>query len=193
MRIALRFLPATAALALAACFGGKVPPTLLTLTSQAPPSADLVRGAEAGQAVTIDVPLVAKEIRQLRVPVQESPGAVTYIKGLQYVDTPDRLFQMLLTETVKRTTNRVVLDPRQSTFDPGVRVTGTLERFGYDTATQAVIVTFDAALSSGSGTRVQTRRFTASVPSDATPASVGQALNVAANAVATDAARWVGE
>ena len=193
MRIALRFLPATAALALAACFGGKVPPTLLTLTSQAPPSSDLIRGAEAGKTVTIDVPLVAKELRQLRVPVQETPGAVTYIKGLQYVDTPDRLFQMLLTETVKRTTSRVVLDPRQSTFDPGVRMTGTLERFGYDTATQAVLVTYDAALSSGSGTRVQTRRFTASVPSDGTPASVGQALNVAANAVAVQAAQWIGE
>jgi cholesterol transport system auxiliary component len=98
----------------------------------------------------------------------------------------------LLTETVKRTTARVVLDPRQASLDPGLRVTGTLERFGYDTPTASVIVTYDATLSSTGGTRVETRRFTATAPADGTPASVGQALNVAANDVAAQAAKWIG-
>ena len=39
---------------------------------------------------------------------------------LQLVDTPDRLFQSLLAETVRRTTNRVVLDPSQTALDPGL-------------------------------------------------------------------------
>jgi cholesterol transport system auxiliary component len=177
---------------LAGCFGGKPPATLLTLTPLAGPAADPNRTARAGQSVTIDLPVAAKEIRVLRVPVLEAPGTVTYVKGLQYLDTPDRLFRLLLTETVKRTTNRVVLDPSQATLDPGLHVTGTLERFGYDTASGTVIVTYDAALSTAGGSQVETRRFTASAPSDGTPASVGPALNTAANDVAAQAAKWIG-
>ena len=58
--------------------------------------------------------------------------------NLQWVDTPDQLFQDLLAETVRRTTNRVVLDPRQTALDPGLLVTGELQRFGYDAATGQV-------------------------------------------------------
>jgi cholesterol transport system auxiliary component len=179
-------------LGLSGCFGGKTPPTLLTLTPLAGPSAQPNRTAGAGQSVTIDAPVASKEIRVLRVPVLEAPGTITYIKGLQYIDTPDRLFRLLLTETVKRTTDRVVLDPSQAALDPGLHVTGTLERFGYDAPSRTVIVTYDAALSTSGGTRVETRRFTASAPSDGTPASVGQGLNQAANEVAAAAARWIG-
>lgn len=192
MRALRLTLAASFALALAGCFGGKAPPTLLTLSPLAGPAADPNRTAGAGQSVTIDTPVASKEIRVLRIPVLEAPGTVTYIKGLQYIDTPDRLFRLLLTETVKRTTNRVVLDPSQSALDPGLHVTGTLERFGYDVPTRSVIVTYDAALSTTGGTRVETRRFTASTPSDGTPASVGQGLNTAANEVAAAAAKWIG-
>ncbi|MCW3797981.1 ABC-type transport auxiliary lipoprotein family protein [Sphingomonas sp. BN140010] len=192
MRAVRLVLPAAAALALTACFGGaKPPPTLLTLTPQAAPVA-IQRTATPGQAVTILDPLVGKELRQVRVPVLEAPGQVTYIKGLQYVDTPDRLFQHLLAETVKRTTNRVVLDQGQTTLDSGVLVTGTLERFGYDTALGQVIVTYDATLSTQGGTQVQARRFEATAPADGTAATVGPALNQAANAVASQVASWIG-
>ena len=190
---ALRFaLPAALLLALGACLGGsKTPPTLLTLTSQATPVA-ISRSASAGETVTIEVPIAAKEIRQVRVAALEGPGQVTYIKGLQYVDTPDKLFQNLLSETVKRTTRRIVLDPKQTGLDPGVKVTGTLERFGYDASTGQVTVVYDASMSTQGGTRVETRRFEASVPADGTAASVGQAINGAANAVANQAAAWIG-
>jgi len=187
-----RLLVSLAALSLAGCFGGaKVPPTLLTLTPVVADAA-ITRSAAAGQAVTIEVPVASKEIRQVRVPVLEGPGQVTYVKDLQYVDTPDRLFQQLLSETVKRSTNRVVLDPRQTGVDPGLRVSGVLERFGQDAASGQVVVTYDATLSSGGGARVETRRFTASVPADGTAASVGPALNAAANEVARQAAAWIG-
>ena len=184
---------AFAALSLAACFGGKkVPPTLLTLTSAAPLPASIARTAAAGEALTIDVPVISKELSTTRVPALVGPTAVAYIEGLQWVESPDKLFQDLLQETVVRTTSRVVLDPRQSSLDPGVTLTGTLTRFGYDTATGAVVVRYDGALASAGGARVATRRFEASVPADGTAASVGPALNAAANQVAAQVAAWVG-
>ena len=178
---------------LGGCFGGsKVPPTLLTLTPQAAAPAELVRSAAAAQAVTIDVPIIPEELDQVRVPALERPGAITYIEDLQWVDRPNRMFQQLLTETVKRTTTRVVLDPRQSVLDPGLRVSGTLQRMGYDVASGQVIVIYDAALSTAGGSRVETRRFQASTPADGTAATVGPALNQAANQVALQVAGWVG-
>ncbi len=181
------------AASLTACFGGKkVPPTLLTLTSSAPAPAVINRSAAPGEAITIDVPVVSKELATTRVPALLGPTAVAYIKDLLWVDAPDRLFQDLLQETMLRTTSRVVLDPRQSSLDPGLKLTGTLTRFGYDTGEGMVIVRYDGALSRDGGTRVETRRFEAREPADGTAATVGPALNAAANKVAVDVAGWVG-
>ena len=184
---------ALGALTLSACFGGKdIPPTLLTLTSAAPAPASVRRAADPGEAITIDVPVIPKELNTTRVPALVGPTAVAYIKDLQWVESPDRLFQDLVQETVIRTTSRVVLDPRQSALDPGVTLSGNLSRFGYDTQEGAVIVRYDGALSTAGGTRVETRRFEARVPADGTAATVGPALNAAANQVAADVAAWVG-
>ena len=73
-----------------------------------------------------------------------------------------------------------------------MRLTGTLSRFGYDAQLGAVLVRYDGALSRDGGTRVETRRFEASVPADGTAATVGPALNAAANRVAIDVAGWIG-
>jgi cholesterol transport system auxiliary component len=126
------------------------------------------------------------------VPVQVNYVDVQYVTNVQLVDTPDRLFQRLLSETIRRTTNRVVLDPNQASLDPGLVVTGILQRFGYDAATRQVVVTYDGSLSTAGGNRVETRRFTASAPADGTAATVPAALNRAANQVALDVAKWVG-
>lgn len=193
MRAASILVPILLAVALAGCFGGaKAPPFLLTLTPSAPAPADLARSAAAGEAVTIDLPVIPEELDQVRVPALESPTAITYIEDLQWVDRPNRMFQQLLTETVKRTTNRVVLDPKQSVLDPGLRVSGTLQRMGYDVASGQVVVIYDAALSTAGGTRVETRRFQASAPASGTAATVGPALNQAANQVALQVASWIG-
>jgi cholesterol transport system auxiliary component len=172
--------------------GAKAPATLVTLTPEAPQPAAIVRTAGAGQAVTIATPAVEQELGTVRVPVQLTPTDVQYVTNLQLVDTPARLFQALLTETVRRTTGRVVLDPGQTSLDPGLVVSGALQRFGYDAATGQVVVTYDAALSTAGGSQVQTRRFTATVPADGSGPSVGPALNRAANQVALDVARWIG-
>ena len=172
--------------------GGKPPPTLLRLTPEAADPGQIVRTANAGQAVTISTPVISKELRTVRVPAQISPTDVQYVTKLQWVDTPDRLFQDLVAETVRRTTNRVVLDPRQSALDPGLVVSGELQRFGYDAQTGQVIVQYDGSLSTAGGNRVETRRFTAAVPADGTAATVGPALNRAANQVALEVAGWIG-
>jgi cholesterol transport system auxiliary component len=170
--------------------GGKVPPYLLTLTAEAPVPASIVRSAASSDAVTVEVPIVPKELKELRVPVQVTPTAIAYITGVQWADTPDRLFQQLLSETIMRTTGRVVLDPRQVALDPGVRLTGQLQRFGFDAASNSAVVVYDAALSRA-GT-VEARRFSASLPASGNANSIGPALNQAANQVATEVARWVG-
>jgi cholesterol transport system auxiliary component len=194
-----KFMCLAAAAALGGCSlggllggGAKAPTTLQTLTPEAPDPGPLSRTASAGQAVTIATPLISTELRTLRVPVQISPTDVHYVTDLQWVDTPDKLFQDLLEETVRRTTNRVVLDPTQSGLDPGIMLHGELDRFGYDAQTSQVIVAYNASLSTAGGSQVQSRRFVATAPSDGTGATVGPALNRAANQVALDVAKWIG-
>lgn len=189
--------PVALALTVSACAGllgggGKTPPWLLTLTPQAPAPESINRSAGPGEAVTIDLPVVPKEIRANRVPVHSGPTAIAYVKDLTWVDTPDKLFQDLLTETVTRMTNRVVLDPNQSTLDPGVTLSGNLSRFGYDAQEGMVIVRYDAAMTRAGGRTVATRRFEAREPANGTAASVAPAINAAANRVAMEVAQWVG-
>ena len=199
MRLLIKTLASVAlASALAGCSlggllgGGKPPTTLQTLTSEAADPGPMTRTVNAGQAVTIALPIVSKELRTVRVPVQLNPTDIQYVSDLQWVDTPDKLFQSLLAETVRRTTNRVVLDSHQTALDPGLVVSGALQRFGYDAAGGQVAVVYDVSLSTEGGTRVETRRFTASAPADGSAASVGPALNHAANQVALDVAKWIG-
>jgi cholesterol transport system auxiliary component len=172
--------------------GAKVPPTLQTLTAEAPDPGPITRTAAAGQSVTVAVPLLPKELRTTRVPVQVTPTDVQYVTNLQWIDTPDRLFQRLVAETIRRTTSRVVLDGSQATLDPGLLVSGQLQKFGYDAQAGQVVVEYDGALSTAGGNRVETRRFVATAPADGTGASVGPALNRAANQVAREVAGWVG-
>jgi cholesterol transport system auxiliary component len=172
--------------------GGKPPTTLQTLTPEAPDPGAISRSASAGQAVTIASPVLPKELRTTRVPVQITPTDIQYVTNLQWIDTPDRLFQALIAETARRTTNRVVLDTRLTALDPGLLVTGELQRFGYDASNGQVVVIYDAMMSTAGGSRVDTRRFTATVPADGSGPSVGPALNRAANQVASEVASWIG-
>lgn len=199
MRLLLRIAGATAlAASLGGCSlggllgGGKPPTTLVALTPEAPEPASIARTAAAGQSVTIEAPAVARELSNVRVPVQVTPTDVQYVASLTLSDTPAKLFQGLLAETVRRTTSRVVLGAGQTSLDPGLTVSGELQKFGYDASTGQVTVTYDGALSTPGAARVETRRFTASAPADGTAASVGPALNRAANQVALDVAKWIG-
>lgn len=199
MRVLLRFAgPIALAASLAGCSlggllgGGKAPTILYDLTPSAPATGAVARQSAAGSAVTIRVPVVSKELRTNRVPVQVNPVQVAYVEDLQWVDTPDRLFQNLLAETVRRTTSRVVLDPKQPALDPGLSVSGELHQFGYDAQRGLVIVRYEAALASDGGTSVQSRTFISEIPSDGTAATVAPALNAGANQVALQVAQWIG-
>jgi cholesterol transport system auxiliary component len=198
MKLMRTLAPILAATALAGCSlsslmggGGKPPVMLQTLTPEAADPGAVVRSAAAGQAVTIETPVIENELRTVRVPVQISPTDLQYVTNLQWVDTPDKLFQNLVEETVRRTTNRVVLNPNQTGVDPGIVLRGELEKFGYNGQTGQVEVAYDATRTT-SAAEVQTRRFVANVPADGSGASVGPALNSAANQVAQQVAQWIG-
>ena len=62
--------------------GAKSPPWLLTLTPQAPAPASIARTAGPGEAVTIEAPVIPKEIRTNRVPVHSGPIAIAYVEDL---------------------------------------------------------------------------------------------------------------
>lgn len=172
--------------------GGKAPAILYDLTPSTQPTGAVARQSAAGSAVTVRVPIVSKELRTVRVPVQVNAVQVAYVEDLQWVDTPDRLFQGLLSETIRRNTNRVVLDPQQAGLDPGITVSGQLQQFGFDAQRGLAVVRYDAALATSGGASVQSRIFIAELPADGTAATVAPALNAAANQVAIQVAQWVG-
>jgi cholesterol transport system auxiliary component len=179
------------AAALAGCsFGPKPPPTLMRLSADAaaPPGP---RTAPTSQAITVVAPSVPQELNTLRVPVRAGTQ-VTYIPKAQWVEMPNAMFARLLSETIAAKTGRVVLDPHQFTFDPGQRLTGTLQEFGFEEAGSQAVVVYDAVLARGA-TAVETRRFEARVPVTTIDAgSAPAALNRAANDVAAQVAGWVG-
>ena len=138
------------------------------------------------------MPSIPRELSTTRIPAQVGTTSIAYIQDLMWVETPDKLFQDLLSETVLRATNRVVLDPSQATLDPGLTLTGSLSKMGYDAQKGAVVIRYDGALSTMGGERVETRRFEASVPADGKANTVGPALNRAANQIAAEVAGWIG-
>jgi cholesterol transport system auxiliary component len=182
-----------AALALSGClsFGAKPPPTLMRLTADAQPSASSRTGL-AAEAITVVVPSAPGELRTLRVPVRAAATQVSYLKNAQWVELPSLLFARLLSETISAKTGRVVLDPKQFTFDPGQRLTGNLQTFGIDADTGEAVLVYDAAVARGKDA-VETRRFEARVPiAPIDAATAPAALNRAANQVAAEVAAWVG-
>lgn len=193
MRQIRPFLALAAALAVSGClsFGPKVPPTLMRLTSDAQINASS-RTAPAAEAITVVPPTAPAELNTPRVPVRTGATQVAYVKDAQWVEVPTILFARLVSETIAARTGRVVLDPKQFTFDPGQRLTGTLQTFGLDADRMEAVLVYDAAVSRGKES-VETRRFEARVPVAALDAaSAPAALNQAANQVAAEVAAWIG-
>jgi cholesterol transport system auxiliary component len=194
MNLTRRTLPLGLALALAGCisFGADPPASLLTLTAAQSVPAQTSRTAAASEAITVVPPTLPQELRTNRVPVRSGATTVAYLKEAQWVEMPGALFGRLIAETISARTGRVVLDPSQFTFDPGVRLTGQLQEFGIDAARSDAGVVYDAVLARGPD-RVETRRFEARVPITAVDvANAGPALNQAANQVAAEVAAWIG-
>lgn len=184
---------ASLVLVLAACFGGGAPSHLLTLTAAENRPAAAPRSAGPGEAITVAVPSVPDALRTTRVPVYVNATTIQYLKDANWVEKPGGLFARLLGETIAARTGRVVLDPAQYSHDPGIRLTGTLVRFGLDPAAMEVVIVYDAAMARGAAGGVAANRFEARVAvAAATPEAVAPALNQAANQLALQVAAWVG-
>jgi cholesterol transport system auxiliary component len=194
MKIARLALGGVAALALSGCisFGPKPPKTLLTLVPASMVAANAARQAGPGQTVTILYPTAPAAISVTRLPVYESDGTITYVKGVAWNDTPSHLFQNLMSEVIAAKTGKVVVDVRQYTLDPGTRVSGQLIKFGIDAQAMQAVVIYDAILIRAGGTGIETRRFEARAPVTSVVTGSGAALNQAANDVAVQVAGWVG-
>jgi cholesterol transport system auxiliary component len=163
----------------------------MRLTSEAQLPASSRSGPQSG-AITVVPPTAPAELNTPRVPVRTGATQVAYVKDAQWVEVPAIMFARLLSETIAAKTGRVVLDPKQFTFDPGQRLTGTLQTFGLDADRMQAVLVYDAAVSRGKDS-VETRRFEARVPVAALDAaSAPAALNQAANQVAAEVAAWVG-
>jgi cholesterol transport system auxiliary component len=187
-------LPATLALVLAGCvsLSPDPPESLLTLTPARTAPAGASASGEAATALAVLEPETDQRLNVVRVPVLTSESTLAYLQDAVWVEKPTRLFQRLLSETVRAGGTRLVVDEGDLGYSAATRLSGRLLDMGYDVATGSVVVRFDGVLQTPDG-KVQTRRFESRVPGVAPEAAaVGPALNQAANAVAGEVADWVG-
>ena len=191
-------LPAMAALFLlsgcAGLLGGAKPPKyLFNLTPASKVEAGAAQSGTAENALGVLTPSISQKLATTRIPVQSQPNTVAYLVDAKWVENPARLFQSLLAETITARTGRLVLDEAQYLTAPNNRLSGELVDFGMDEASRSAIVTYDAVLTNANGEVIRKRRFVASEPVvEITAPYAGDALNRAANKVATDVAAWVG-
>lgn len=184
----------SAALILSGCirFGSEPPASLMTLTSEAMLPAGDGRKLVEGDAITVLPPRVPAALASNRIPVQMDATNIAYVKEAQWVESPGRLFRSLLSETIAAKTGRPVLDPRQYSMDPGIRISGLLHSFGIDAVRNEAVVIYDATRVVSGSENAETRRFEARVPVGQIEAGpVGMALNRAANQVAEQVATWI--
>jgi cholesterol transport system auxiliary component len=182
------------ALLLSSCvsFGGKAPPSMLVLTAaKIVPKGTGKTGLQTDALVVVQ-PESPRKLETNRLPVQVNASNIAYLKDALWADKPSRLMQQLLMEVIAASNSRLVL----SEADAGGRATdqlsGSLLEFGLDSSSNEAIVIFDA-VRIRSGKPVDKRRFEVRKPVSAIlPGPAGDALNDAANQVATEIAAWIG-
>lgn len=173
-------------------FGTNPPDRLLGLTSTSSVEAGKVITGTSGSAITVLPPLIARSIGTPRVAVTDSSGAFAYVKDAIWVDTPDKLFQGLLSETIAVRTGRLVLNPGQFISEPNRQLIGQLISFGIDAGRKEAVVTYDASLLAPDGATINKQRFSATAPIGKIDAkTVAPAISAAANSVAEQVADWI--
>jgi cholesterol transport system auxiliary component len=187
-------LPAILALALAGCVSltPKPPESLLTLTPTRTAPAGATVAGNAASALAVIEPAVDQRLNVVRVPVQTSDASLAYLQDAVWVEKPARLFRQLLAETIRAGGSRLVVGEGELNYTAANKLSGRLLDMGFDAASGSVVVRFDAVLQGADG-QVRTKRFESRVSGVAPDAaSVGPALNQAANQVAGEVADWVG-
>ena len=178
---------------LAGCIslGGEVPDALLTLTPTATVSAGAASTGRAAEALAVLVPSASQRLAVTRVPVQTSDSSLAYLEDAVWVDKPAQLFRNLVAETIRARTDRLVAGSGELEYAATTLLSGQLVEMGYDAPSGSALVRYDAVLQMPDGT-IRTRRFENSVAGVAAEAAtVGEALNRAANSVAVEVADWV--
>jgi cholesterol transport system auxiliary component len=181
-------------LALGGCIslGGKVPPTLFSLTPAATVPAGTVTSGDPKSSIMVMEPETDQRLAVNRVPVQIDDTQIAYVKNAVWVERPSRLFRALLAETLRTKTSALVLEDDSAAANIGIRINGRLLDMGYDARTSSVVVRFEALRSTTGNVVISTKRFESVVPvTEATPEAIGPALNKAANDVAGQVAGWV--
>lgn len=182
----------SAALSGCVSLGKEPPPSLFTLTATTSAPAGLSASGKAADALVVIEPEAPLKLDVTRVPVQVDASNVAYLKDAMWVEKPARQFGRLLAETIRAKQTRMVIEGSDVRFAAATKLSGQLAEMGYDAQTSSAVVRFDAVLQQPGG-QILTRRFEAKVPGVlADPASVGPALNQAANQVAADVAAWIG-
>ena len=187
-------LPAILALALAGCvsLSPDPPASLLTLTSARAAPAGATTAGDSATALAVIEPDTDQRLNVVRVPVQTSDSSLAYLQDAVWVEKPARLFQQLLSETVRAGGRRLVVGEGDLGYSAATKLSGRLLDMGYDASSGSVVVRYDAILQTPDG-KVQTRRFENRVTGvEPEAAAVGPALNDAANAVAGEVADWIG-
>lgn len=173
-------------------FGAEPPEQLLTLTPTSAAPAGASTTGQAATALAVIEPDAGQRLAVTRVPVQVTDSTLAYLKDAVWVEKPARLFQRLLSETIRARGSRLVVDEGELGYAAATKLSGRLLDMGYDVASGSALVRYDAILQTPDG-EVRTRRFesrVAGVPAEA--AAVAPALNQAANEVAADVAEWIG-
>lgn len=179
---------------LAGCirFGAAPPPSLLTLAPQAQPTVGATQNSTGARSIVVQTPAVPQSLSGTRVPVQETPTTIAYVKKAQWAEPPARLFARLLSDTLTVRAKMVVLSTAQSFDAPTASLGGELRTFGVDAAQRQAVVIYDASFTPAGKTNVEKQRFEARAPVSAIDApQSGAALSQAANQVAQQVADWV--
>ena len=186
--------PGLLALSLGACvsFGAKAPPSMLVLTSTSSVTSGTIRSAAANEALVVLMPQTPRKLDTNRLPVQIDDSSIAYLKDAVWADKPARLMQLLLMETIASKSGRLVLNEVDTGGKGQQFLSGSLLEFGVDAASTEAVVVYDA-VKLVRGQVVETRRFEAKKSVTAMEAAtVGAALNDAANDVAGQIADWIG-
>jgi cholesterol transport system auxiliary component len=193
--------PAFSRIALLACatallggcisLGAEPPERLFTLTPTQRVAPGAVLEGQTANALAVLEPETPQSLAVTRVPVRVDDASIAYLEEAFWAERPARLFQRLLAETIRVRRNRLVLDEPPLLYTAPVKLSGRLLDVGYDVASSSAVVRYDAVLTMPGG-QVRTQRFEASVPGvTADAASVGPALNQAANQVVVQVADWL--
>ena len=170
--------------------GGSKAPTDLYGLGVSPLAAGVGVSAAPAQALVLAEPEVTRALATTRVAVAQEDGAVSYLKGGAWIDRPARLLRDRLADSL-RAKRLVVVDGDESPSG-AARLSGQLSGFGYDEASHAAVVRYDALLRRRDGTLAQ-RRFEVSVPVAKPRVSlVVAALAQASGKLAQELADWVG-